>query len=33
MPKFVIERPLPGAGKLSSEELKGIARKSNEVLD
>ena len=33
MPKFVIERPLPGAGKLSSKELQGIARKSNEVLD
>lgn len=33
MPKFVIERPLPGAGNLSAEELRGIARKSNEVLD
>jgi hypothetical protein len=33
MPKFVIERPLPGAGALSSKELQGIARKSNEVLD
>lgn len=33
MPKFVIERPLPGAGQLSLEELQKIARKSNEVLD
>lgn len=33
MPKFVIERPLPGAGKLSAKELHGIAAKSNEVLD
>ena len=32
MPKFVIERPLPGAGKLSSEELRGISQKSNQVL-
>jgi hypothetical protein len=33
MPKFVIERELPGAGKLAAGDLKGIARKSNEVLD
>jgi hypothetical protein len=32
MPKFVIERELPGAGKLSSQELKTIARKSCGVL-
>lgn len=32
MPKFVIEREIPGAGKLSSEELKGIAQKSCGVL-
>lgn len=32
MPKFVIERDLPGAGKLSTMELKGIAQKSCEVL-
>jgi hypothetical protein len=32
MPKFVIERPLPGAGKLSEEELRGISQKSNQVL-
>ena len=33
MPKFVIERPLPGAGNLSSDELQAISQKSNEVLD
>jgi hypothetical protein len=32
MPKFVIERDLPGAGKLTPEEFKGIARKSCDVL-
>ena len=32
MPKFVIEREIPGAGKLSTEELKGIAQKSCGVL-
>jgi hypothetical protein len=32
MPKYVIERELPGAGKLSEEELKGVARTSREVL-
>ena len=32
MPKYVIERTLPGAGKLSSSDLKGIAQKSNAVL-
>ena len=32
MPKFVIERELPGAGKLSGMELKGVAQKSCEVL-
>ncbi len=32
MPKFVIERELPGAGKLSSQELHGIAQKSCGVL-
>jgi hypothetical protein len=32
MPKFVIERTLPGAGKLSSEELHGISQQSNKVL-
>ena len=33
MPKFVIERDIPGAGKLSQEELAGISRKSCGVLN
>jgi hypothetical protein len=33
MPKFVIERNLPGAGNLSSEELQGISQKSCDVLN
>ena len=32
MPKFMIERELPGAGKLSAEELQGISQKSNSVI-
>jgi hypothetical protein len=32
MPKFVIERDVPGAGKLSAIELKGMAQKSCDVL-
>ncbi len=32
MPKFVIERNLPGVGKLSPEELQSISQKSCEVL-
>ena len=32
MPKFVIEREVPGAGKLSAEELKGMSQKSCGVL-
>ncbi len=32
MPKFLIEREIPGAGKLSSEELQGISQKSCGVL-
>ncbi|NPC54056.1 DUF4242 domain-containing protein [Caenimonas soli] len=32
MPKFVIEREFPGAGKLSGMELKGVAQKSCDVL-
>jgi hypothetical protein len=32
MPKFVIERELPGAGKLSTADLHGIAQKSCGVL-
>ena len=33
MPKYVIEREIPGAGKLSPQELQGIAQKSCGVLD
>ncbi len=33
MPKYVIEREIPGAGKLSSEELQGISQKSCGVLN
>lgn len=32
MPKYVIERELPGAGKLSDAELQAISEKSNKVL-
>lgn len=32
MPKYVIERDIPGAGKLSAQELKAISQKSCEVL-
>jgi len=32
MPKYVIERELPGAGNLSAEELQGISQKSNKVI-
>jgi hypothetical protein len=32
MPKYVIERELPGAGKLSAEQLQGISQKSCSVL-
>jgi len=33
MPKYIIERELPGAGKLSQQEIQGIAQKSCEVLN
>ena len=33
MPKYVIERDIPGAAKLSSRDLQAIAIKSNKVLD
>ncbi len=33
MPRYIIEREIPGAGKLSVAELKAIARKSCAVLD
>ncbi len=32
MPKFVIEREIPGAGKLSATELKAVSKKSLGVL-
>ena len=32
MPKYIIERELPGAGSLSTEELQGISQKSCSVL-
>ena len=32
MPKYVIERDLPGAGKLSAQELQGISQTSCGVL-
>lgn len=32
MPRYLIERELPGAGKLTADELQGISKKSNEVL-
>ena len=32
MPKYVIEREIPGAGKLSTEQLKGISQTSCGVL-
>jgi hypothetical protein len=32
MPKFVIEREIPGAGKLTAAELKAISKKSCGVL-
>ncbi len=33
MPKYVIERELEGAGKLSSSDLQGISKKSCDVLE
>jgi hypothetical protein len=33
MPKFVIERQIPGAGKLSAQELQAISQKSCSVLN
>jgi len=32
MPKYVIEREIPGAGKLTPEQLQGISQKSCSVL-
>jgi hypothetical protein len=33
MPKYVIERDLPGAGKLTSDQLRGVSQKSCDVLN
>jgi len=33
MPKFVIERNLPGAGSLTAEQLQGISQKSCGILN
>jgi hypothetical protein len=33
MPRYVIEREIPGAGKMSAEELRGAATHSNAVLE
>ena len=33
MPKYVIERELPGAGNLTDEQIQGISQKSISVLD
>ncbi len=33
MPKYLIEREIPGAGKLSAQELQGISQKSCRVLN
>ena len=32
MPQYLVERNLPGAGKLTPEQLKAIAQKSNAIL-
>ena len=32
MDRYVVERTLPGAGKLTGDQLREISRKSNEVL-
>ena len=32
MPKYIIEREIPGAGKLTKDQLEGAATKSNGVL-
>ncbi len=33
MPKYIIERNIPGAGKLSAQELKAISQASRDVLN
>lgn len=32
MPKYLVEREIPGAGKLSAQELQGISQKSCDIL-
>jgi len=32
MPKYIIEREIPGAGELSADDMKGISQKSCSVL-
>jgi len=32
MPKYLIERDIPGAGKLPREELQGVSKKSCDIL-
>ena len=32
MPKYVIERELPGAGELTQEQLRAVAQKSNGII-
>jgi len=32
MPKFIIEREIPGAGKLSRQELQDVSQRSSKVL-
>jgi predicted Rdx family selenoprotein len=32
MPKFLIERTIPGAGQFTDDEVRAISQKSNEVL-
>ena len=32
MPKYVIERELPGAGSLSADELRAVSQKSNQII-
>ena len=33
MPKFIIERELPGAGQLSRDQLRAVAEKSNGIIE
>ena len=32
MPRFIVERDVPGADKLTSEQLKALAQKSRDVI-